>query len=165
MQSSSETTRPVSRFTGRWFQAQVSRPCSGSADLSTSGGRRGCRDRRRCGRANRLSRNFESILVHIESLLPVQALGKFTCRLTDRSRKTRCIHGDRGFDGSFISILIAKLHLKRFHVIGLPFSDHKNRNRFVHSNPLAVVGTTVPFRPDDVFDSELFSRNAWFSVP
>src|SRR5882672_6537647 len=161
---SSETIRPVSRFTGRWFQAHMSRACSGFADLSTGGGLRGCLYRRRCGRANRLSRNFESILVHIESLLPVQALDKFTHRLTDGSRKTRCIHGDRGFHGPFIPISIAKLHLKRFHVPSLPFSDHNNRSRFVHSNPVATVGTTVPFRSDDVFDSKHFSRNAWFSV-
>src|SRR6266403_206811 len=96
-----------------------------SADFSTSGGFGGrlCW-RFRC-RAGRLGRNFESILVHVESLFAVQTLDKLACRLSNASRKTRRIHFYRRFHGSFSSILIAKLHLKRFHALSLPFLTMK----------------------------------------
>src|SRR6267143_6369686 len=120
-----------------------SRRSSGPADLSTRGGLRGCR--LRC-RADRLGRNFESILVHIESLLPVQAFDELTCRLTDRSRKTRRLHFDCRFRCSFISISIAKLHLKRFHA-PTPFSDNKKTETGSRSKPRRDLKTAVPLAP------------------
>src|SRR5882762_2493365 len=92
-----------------------------SQDVSTSGGFRRCLCLRLRWRADRLGRNFESILVHIESLLPVQAFDKLAYRLTNGSRKTRRIHFDRRFHRSFISISIPELRLKRFHAHNLPF--------------------------------------------
>jgi len=94
---------------------------SAPADFSTSGGFGGGLCRRFRYRAGRLGRNFESILVHIKSLFPVQAFDKLACCLSNASRKTRRIHFYRRFHGSFSSILIAKLYLKRFHALTLPF--------------------------------------------
>src|SRR6266700_185597 len=94
------------------------------ADLSIRGGLVGvlCLRLRFC--AGGLGRNFESFLVHIESLLSVQAFHELAGRLTHRSREIRRFHFDRRFRCSFISILIAKLHLKRLH-FQTPFSDHE----------------------------------------
>lgn len=66
----------------------LARNRSAPADFSTGSASHGffCL-RRRC-RANRLGGNFESILVHIEFLFPVQAFDKLARRLTHRSRKT-----------------------------------------------------------------------------
>ena len=58
---------------------------------------------------------FQSILVHIESLFPVQTFDKLTRSFSHCPRKTRGIHLHRRFHGSLTSILIAKSHLKRFH--------------------------------------------------
>src|SRR6266850_250085 len=98
---------------------------SARADFSPSSGFGGglCRHFRCC--PDSLGRDFESILVHVESLFAVQALDKLACRLSNASRKTRRIHFYRRFHGSFISILIAKLHLKRFHALSLPFLTMK----------------------------------------
>src|SRR5207245_5391600 len=143
---SNSLTRPVIRLTKRLWQARESRPSPGPTNLSTNDGIRGrlCL-RLRC-RADRLGRNFESILVHIESLLPVQAFDKLTCSLTDGSRKTRRLHFGRRFHCFFISISIAKLHLKRYHAPNLPF-------------------LTVSFKSDDVFDSQLASASSGASSP
>src|SRR6267143_2910773 len=98
---------------------------SAPADYSTSGGFGGglCLRFRCC--ADSLGRNFESVLVHVKSLFAVQTFDKLACRLSNASRKTRRIHFYRRFHGSFISILIAKLHLKRFHALSLPFLTMK----------------------------------------
>src|SRR5437588_168608 len=117
-------------------------------DFSASGGFRGwglCL-RRRC-RGDRLGRNFESILVHIESLFPVQAFDKLACRLTDRSRKTRRIHFDRRFHHYFISIPIAKLHLKRFHAPNLPFLTMKTETGSCTPNHVRVLKLSRPLPP------------------
>src|SRR6266404_8266104 len=94
---------------------------SAPGGFSTGGGFGGgpCRRFRCC--PDSLGRDLESILVHVESLFAVQAFDKLACRLSNASRKTRRIHFDRRFHGSFSSILIAKLHLKRFHALTLPF--------------------------------------------
>src|SRR6267143_3380658 len=128
----------------------VIRASSGPADTSASGSLRGC-PCLRC-RADGLGRNLESILVHIESLLPVQAFDELTCRLTDRSRKTRGLHFDPRFHCSFSSISIAKLHFKRFHTPNLPFLTMKTETRSRTTNHVGLR-TTVTFSSDDVFDS------------
>src|SRR6266852_4864058 len=87
---------------------------SAPADFSSGGGFGGG-----------LCRDFESILVHVKSLFAVQAFDKLASRLSNASRKTRRIHFYRRFHGSFSSILIAKLHLKRFHALSLPFLTMK----------------------------------------
>jgi hypothetical protein len=118
-----------------------------SQDVSTSGGFRGCLCLRLRWRADGLGRNFESILVHIESLFPVQAFDKLAYRLTNGSRKTRRIHFDRRFHRPFISISIAELHLKRFHAPNLPFltmnieTGSRNPN---HVQVLKLLGALPP---------------------
>jgi len=98
---------------------------SAPADSSSGGGFGGglCRRFRCC--PDSLGRDFESILVHVKSLFAIQAFDKLACRLSNASRKTRRIHFYRRFHGSFSSILIAKLHLKRFHALSLPFLTMK----------------------------------------
>src|SRR5436190_13008690 len=108
-------------------------------DFSTSGGFRGCPCLRRRCRTDRLGGNIEPILVHVESLFPVQAFDKFTCRLTDRSRKTRRLHFDRRFHRFFISVSIANLHLKRFHACNLPFLTMKTETSSLTSNHLRAL--------------------------
>src|SRR6266513_121734 len=120
---------------------------SGPADLSTSGGFRGFLCLRLRCRARRHGRNFESILVHIESLFPVQAFDKLTCRLSNGSRKTRRIHFDRRFHCSFISISIAKLHLKRFHARSLPFLTMKTETSSRTPNHVRVLKLPGPLAP------------------
>src|SRR6266576_3840651 len=109
------------------------------AAFSVSSGSRGCFYLCLRRRADRFGRNFESILVHIESLFPVQAFDKLTSRLRDGSRKTRRIQFDCRFHRCFVSIPIAKLHLKRFHVSNLPFLRKQNP---VHSFQTAWVRKT-----------------------
>src|SRR5713226_3778034 len=120
---------------------------SGPADFSTSGAFRGCfcLGLRCC--AGRLGRNFEAILVHIESLFPVQAFDKLTCRLSNGSRKTRRIHFDRRFHCSFISISTAKLHLKRFHPPNLPFLTMKTETGSRTPNHVRVSKLPRPLTP------------------
>src|SRR6266403_2367657 len=120
---------------------------SGPAGLSTSGGFRGFLCLRLGCRASRHGRNFESILVHIESLFPVQAFDKRTCRLSNGSRKTRRIHFDRRFHRSFISISIAKLHLKRFHARSLPFLTMKTETSSRTPNHVRVLKLPGPLAP------------------
>jgi hypothetical protein len=130
-------------------------------DLSTSGGFRGCPCLCLRCRADRLGRNFESILVHIESLFPVQAFDKLTCRPSNGSRKTRRIHFDRRFHCSFISISAPQT----FSSSKPPFSDDEDRNRFAHSKPRQGLKTAETFNSNDAFDLKLSFRSASFSGP
>src|SRR5229473_1649900 len=68
---------------------------SAPVGCSTGGGFGGllCRRFRCCPHS--LGRNFESILVHIESLFAVQAFDKLACGLSNTSGKIRRIHFDR----------------------------------------------------------------------
>jgi hypothetical protein len=116
-------------------------------DFSTSGGFRGCPCLRLRRRADRLGRNFESILVHIESLFSVQAFDKLTCRPSNGARKTRRIHFDRRFHRSFISISIAKLNLKRFHAPNLPFRTMKTETGSRTPNHVRVSKLPRPLNP------------------
>src|SRR5882762_2674241 len=128
---------------------------SGPADVSTSGGLCGCLCLRLRCRADRLGRNIEPILVHIESLFPVQAFDKLPRRLTDRSRKTRRLHFDRRFHRFFISISIAKLHLKRFHASNLPFPDDETETGSRTPNHAWTLKIAVTFSSDDASDPQL----------
>jgi hypothetical protein len=110
----------LAKFANVQFAASLA-PSVPSGDFSIRGGFRGCFGLRLRCRPDRLGRDFESILVHIESLFPVQAFDKLTRRLGDGSRKTRRIQFDRRFHRCFIAIPVPKLHLKRFHGRNLHF--------------------------------------------
>jgi len=63
----------------------TSQPAAASADLSAGSSV--------CG-ADRLRRNFQAVLVHIESLFAVQAFDELAYCFTNRSRKTRRVNLD-----------------------------------------------------------------------
>src|SRR6266568_207396 len=88
---------------------------SGPAYFSASRGLCGCVCLRPRRRLDRLGGYFLSILVHVESLFPVQAFDKPTCRLSYGSGKSRGIDFDCRFHRPLIPILIAKSNLTCFH--------------------------------------------------
>src|SRR5579864_4019879 len=93
---------------------------SGSAEFS-AGGFRGGLCRRLGGRTGGLGRNFQAVLVHVESLLSVQAFDELARRFGNAAWKTRRIHFYGRIHRFLISIAIAESHLKRFHAAYLPF--------------------------------------------
>jgi hypothetical protein len=88
------------------------------------------------GFAGGLGRDFEAIFVHIESLFAIEAFDEFAGGLGDGSGKTRGIYGFGGFDLFVISVLKAKLHLKRFHVAYLPFLTLIKRQKRFKTKPI-----------------------------
>src|ERR1700693_3078983 len=129
---------------------------SSPADLSTSGAFRGCFCLR-IRRAGRLGRNLKPILVHIESLFPVQAFDKLTCRLGNGSGKTRRIHFDLRFHRFFASISKSELHLKRLHAPDLPFLTMKIETGSRTPNHVRVLKLARPLPPTALSSSRFRS--------